>query len=527
MDGRSAADPPSPRAVQLLGRVRTQTGVVTLIRPPMIAAATGLSTHAPTPPVGMAYIAAALRQAGHEVHTVDGQGEAIDRAVAFDSPAGRTLQIGLDPDEIAARIPEHSDVVGISVMFFHEWPVTTRLLQAVKARLPHVRIVLGGETATAFAPWIMEMSNDVDVIVKGEGDRTVIGVVDHLVAGQLPPPAEGIVVRTEADGAVDGGLAVRIRDLEELPRPAWDLFPIEAYIQRPAFGVNNGRSMPVLATRGCPFRCSFCSAPQMWTTRYRVREPEDVVDEIASYVDEYGITNANFVDLTAVTKRSWAVGFCDALERRKLNVTWQMPIGTRSEILDDEMLRRLKNSGCTHIAYAPESGSKRMIDIMDKRVDLRHLLASARTARRLGIRTHINIIIGHPEERWWDLAQSAAFMVAAAATGCDDAAAVQFCPYPGSADFNELVQSGRLVIDDDIYYIGLMRATKGARSFNKRIPGAALRWIQIALLSLFYGTAFLRRPQRVLEVWRSRRTGRDATYLDQMARTRRQRAKAA
>ncbi|MEL7207730.1 MAG: radical SAM protein, partial [Actinomycetota bacterium] len=99
--------------------------------------------------------------------------------------------------------------------------------------------------------------------------------------------------------------------------------------------------MQILGTRGCPYKCSFCSSPQMWTTKYVVREPDDVVDEIADYVDQYGVANVNFVDLTAATNRRWTLGLCDALDERGLDITWQLPVGTRIEAIDREVLERI------------------------------------------------------------------------------------------------------------------------------------------------------------------------------------------
>jgi len=117
-------------------------------------------------------------------------------------------------------------------------------------------------------------------------------------------------------------------------------------------------------------------------------------------VKTYGVKNINFCDLTAITKRQWTLDFCDAFERHGLDITWQIPVGTRAEALDEVVLRRLRETGCRNITYAPESGSQRMLDIFDKKVDLEHILTSLRAAHALKLKTHINIIIGHPDERW-------------------------------------------------------------------------------------------------------------------------------
>ncbi len=112
----------------------------------------------------------------------------------------------------------------------------------------------------------------------------------------------------------------------------------------------------MLATRGCPYSCTFCSSPDMWTTRYYARSPASVVDEIADYVERYGISNVDFEDLTAFINRDWILAFCAELVRRDLHISYQLPSGTRSEALDAEVLAPLWRSGCRNLTYAPESG---------------------------------------------------------------------------------------------------------------------------------------------------------------------------
>ena len=99
--------------------------------------------------------------------------------------------------------------------------------------------------------------------------------------------------------------------------------------------MNLGRSMPLLATRGCPYECTFCSNPTMWTRRYITRDPKLLVDEMAHYVDKHDVVNFDFQDLTAIVNHRWAVALCEEMIERGLNVTWQLPSGTRAEVFDD------------------------------------------------------------------------------------------------------------------------------------------------------------------------------------------------
>ena len=481
-----------------------------------------LSAYGPVPPIGLAYIAAVLRDAGHLVSVVDGAGSAIDRYEDFDTSVGTMRRVGLSPAEIVEELAGDVEVIGITNMFLNEWPQVREIAELARKRIPAATIIAGGENATAFREWIFRECPAIDHIVLGEGEATTLGVVERIGAGVAVEGSDGVASRRSGDEAVrDADLPVRLRKIDSLPRPAWDLFPIEDYLEHPFFGVNRGRSMPVLATRGCPYRCTFCSSPQMWTTRYVVRDPAEVAQEIADYVRRWDLQNINFCDLTAITKRKWTLQFCDELEKHNLDITWQLPVGTRSEALDAEVLQRLWDTGCRNITYAPESGSKRMLDIFDKRIDLDKMLESLTEAHRLGLRTHVNVIIGHPQEHWRDLVQTYKLLMKAAWRGCDDAAAIMFCPYPGSTDFSDLVERGRVQVDEDYYYVNLTRASGQHVSYDPRMSASALRLAQLATMLSFYALAVLRRPRRIPDFLIALRSGRETTTAEQMLRNRR------
>src|SRR5690606_35308754 len=134
----------------------TATARVALLRPPVVVFPRSLSRYGPVPPIGLAYIAAVLREAGHHVDVVDGAGEGIDRAEDVETPVGTVRRVGLPPEEDVERIPGIADMVGITHMFLHEWPQVRELATLVRARLPDDVIVLGGENATAFKDHIFE-----------------------------------------------------------------------------------------------------------------------------------------------------------------------------------------------------------------------------------------------------------------------------------------------------------------------------------------------------------------------------------
>lgn len=315
-------------------------------------------------------------------------------------------------------------------------------------------------------------------------------------------------------------LSNRILALETIPRPAWDLFPVEAYMSTADHhGVNRGRSMPMLATRGCPFQCTFCSSPAMWTTRYKTRDPHDVVDEMKSYVQKYRASNFNFCDLTAIIKKEWILEFCRLLKEENMNITWQLPTGTRSEALDEEVLSLAYETGCRNITYAPESGSERMLNIIKKKVVIPHMLDSLRAARRAKLVTRVNIIIGHPREKRGDTWKSLKFLTHCAFAGVQDAAVMIFAPYPGSEDTRELMKQGKVKIDEGYYYLALARSGWSSRTYNPEMDTRELVIMQFFMLSVFYLLSYLLHPWRIIDLIHSLATGEEQTQMDQLLRT--------
>ena len=146
-------------------------------------------------------------------------------------------------------------------------------------------------------------------------------------------------------------------------------FPLENYFQEGhGFGVNLGRTMPIIASRGCPYQCTFCSNPQMWTTRYVLRNVDDVIEEVKHYIEKYDITAVQLYDLTAIVKKRWILEFLQKLIDNNINIQWDFPSGTRSEILDEDVLALLKKTGTSYLCYAPESGSTRMLKLIKKKM---------------------------------------------------------------------------------------------------------------------------------------------------------------
>jgi anaerobic magnesium-protoporphyrin IX monomethyl ester cyclase len=497
----------------------TAPRTICLVKPPTLTAPRSLSYFGSVPSLGLAYVAAALRSAGHRVTVIDAPGEAWRSTWTFRTAVGPLVAQGLRPAEIVARLPADVDVVGVTHMFLHEWGLLRELLAEIRRQRPTALIVAGGENASAYWDPMLRQCPALDACVRGEGEATMLELVDAWSQGRPLASVPGLAVRI--DGTPTTTLArARLRALDDRPAPAWDLFPLEPYLQhRGHGGVARGRSLPVLTSRGCPYRCTFCSSPSMWTTRYERRDPARVVDELEALVAAHGIRNFDLHDLTALLTKRWILAFCDELERRDLRLTWQLPSGTRAEAIDAEVAARLHAAGCRNFCYAPESGSPDTLARIGKQVRLPVLLRSLEGAVAAGLRTEANIIIGFPHERPGEIWASAVFCLALARAGLHSLSVMVFAPYPGSEEHRRLEAAGRIVHDDRYLYSSLLRSAGSLRSHHPRLGARQLLLVQLGMLLGFFAAQYALHPSRILELPLHLARGREETVVDQFVAT--------
>lgn len=477
---------------------------ICLVRPPSIV--NPLSYIASlTPPIGLAYIASALREAGHEVVLIDGIGEKPLQSVPI---AHHLVLRGLTFEEICERIPKDAGLIGVSGMFSSEWVHIREMINKISAARPSIPLAAGGEHFTAAPDISFKQCPGLSICVLGEGEETIVELAGVLEKGGDLKLVKGLALR-DGDGYVKTGDRPRLRDVDSIPRPAWDLIPLKAYWDNSlSYGVNRGKSMPMLASRGCPYQCTFCSNPGMWTTRWIARSPKLVLDEIEDYKKRWGIQNVDFYDLTAIVKRDWILEFSKGLVERKLGITWQLPSGTRSEAIDAEVSKWLYASGCRNMNYAPESGSAGSLKRMKKNVSIPRLTQSLRDAVAAGLNVKINIIIGMPDDTHLDTWKTLWFLVKMSWHGAHDVSVGAFSPYPGSELYARLVKEKKINHDDDYFsklaYVDITETV----SYTNYISSRWLRIYNWLGFAIFYGSNYLFRPSRFLRTLKNLKTGK-------------------
>lgn len=479
---------------------------VTFVRAPIVSTAKAVNNEA-TPSIAFAYLSAYIRNHQYRFAIVDGIASGLNRVWPLPEYPGYQCH-GLTFEEILAQIPHDSDVLAFSAMFSGEWPILRDLIKRARLKFPRALFVVGGEHITALTEYSLRECPEIDVCVRGEGEHTFFEVLEAHRDGQGFAGVNGVAYLDASGGyCLNAGLP-RIRDVDAIPWPNWpDGYLEQFWAAGKSYGVHSERDMPIMATRGCPYQCTFCSSPQMWTTRYSLRDPDDLIAEIHSYIKRYNITSLQFYDLTAITKKSWTVEYCKKLLAAGIHLKWSLPSGTRSEALDCESLGLLKETGCDYLVYAPESGSPETLKAIKKRILLDKLTASVLEAKRLGIVVRTNMIIGFPHETRKNIFETIRYGLYLAWKGADEVSINIFSPYPGTEIFDALIREGRLKLDDQ-YFLSLTSlnsdyASLNPLTVNKYMGSRELAFCRIAFMLLNYLVGYLRYPSRIIRTIRN------------------------
>ena len=359
--------------------------------------------------------------------------------------------VGSSLKEIVEKINPNSKCIGISVIFTHEWPAVVKLVSLIKEKFPNMPVILGGEHISAM-PEFSLMTSNADYIVMGEGEETIIELIKAIKNEETFQKIEGIGYRIN-NQVVINNRRNRQQSIDKISYPDWDSFNVKGYHENRFVGgmYSDNLTIPILATRGCPYQCTYCSAPNMWLPLWIPRDPILVVDEIEYYVKKFGAGNFPFQDLTAIIKRDWIKAFCEELIKRELNITWQLPTGTRSEAIDSEIAFLIKKSGMTSMAYAPESGSEETRKYIKKKMKTDKLFNSVDAAAQADLNVAVFLVIGFPHDLPKHLEENKDFVERLAKHGVTDLSVGFYMALPGTELFHSLYDSNKIKLDIEYF----------------------------------------------------------------------------
>lgn len=365
------------------------------------------NTHLITPPLGLGYLASSLIQDGHSVQLLD--------------------CVSRDIDVIKIIRDTSPDFIGITILSISYNSAIT-LIKEIK-EYSKAKIVIGGSHVSALPEQSLKDSGS-DFAIIGEGENTFRELCSNLNYKSIRGLAfwcdKNIVINQPRD---------LIKDIDSIPFPAWDIIEPNSYPPTPHGAFYKYFPIaPITTTRGCPYDCIFCASKCTWRQKLRVRSAKNVVDEIEYLHKTFGIREFHFEDDNFTFSKKHAMDVCNEILNRKLDIAWACPNGVRIDKLDLELITLMKKSGCYQLSFGIESGSQKIIDSINKHMDLKIVPEIIKMIKDSGIGTCGFFMVGLPEDTKETIEQTIDFSIS---VPFDTAQFSRFIPLPGTKPFDD------------------------------------------------------------------------------------------
>jgi anaerobic magnesium-protoporphyrin IX monomethyl ester cyclase len=383
---------------------------VTLVNPPYPIGA----PEAIFIPLGIGYLAAVLENNGYTVDVIDCQ---------VLKPTCKELE-----GELTRLQP---DIVGVTSATLTYEPAL-EIVRTAKRACPNCLTMLGGPHVTVMDEETLTESPEVDIVVRGEGEQTMLELAHLLSNSNMKNLGEVAGVTFRKNGQIfrthDRSF---IQNIDTLPYPALKHFQLSKYR---VFGKTY---LPIITSRGCPFQCTFCLSSRMCGKSFRVRSPRKVVDELECLKDTYGAEAFAFYDDTFTFDRKRVLEICEEMKKRNVDLPWDCR--TRVDQVSKEVLVKMRDANCQLIHFGVESGSQKMLDAMKKGTTVEQNEKAIKLTKEVGISVAISVIVGYPGETMDMFKQTLDFI---RRTEPDYVYMCEAVPYPGTELYKLLKDSG-------------------------------------------------------------------------------------
>lgn len=373
------------------------------------------------PSMGLAYLAAVLEKYGYKVEILDAPALEIDYAKL--------------PAELERRKP---DIIGVTATTAVA-PSAFKTAQIAKQVVPDALVVMGGGHITFIPEETMKAEPSIDVGVIGEGEYTLLELVETWEKGGDLSKVKGLILRGKDGSIKRTPPRPLIENLDELPFPARHLLPMERYR---VFGKQETLGL-IFTSRGCPYNCIFCSSSLLFGKKFRARSPKNVVDEVEEFVETYKSNHVEFVDDLFIFDKKRVEAICREIKERGLDILWVC--SARVDSADLELFKTLRRAGCVMIYLGVESGVQRVLNLMRKGTKVEQAVRAVRMAKEAGLQVVASFVLGVPGETWEEALETIRF---AKRLDPDFAQFSLATPFPGTALYQYAKEKGLLLTED-------------------------------------------------------------------------------
>jgi len=391
-------------------------------------------------PSGLGYIAAIVQKENHEVKVLDLNIHRLTEKEVINKLKKYLLE-------------EKIEIVGIGCLITC-YDYVKDLVKKIREIKFKTKIVIGGGLGTSIPEMVLEKIG-ADIAVVGEGEKTMEELMQFFENKKKINSIKGVYYK-KGGKIIQNPARERIENLDEVPFPAWHLFPIQEYVKND-FNLDklerkNKRSMNIITGKGCPYHCIYCY--DVFGHKKRIRSVKNIIKEIKLLKQLYGVDFILITDDLFTINREFVYDFCNSLLKEKLNISWGC--SARVNLVDESLLKKMKNAGCKIISYGIESGSQKMLDIMRKGITVEQASKAINLTRKTGIIASVSFMMGFPEETKEDLEKTIKFCI-----DNDIYLTSMFLvtPYPGTVLYNQIIQKG-LIKDVEKYVSKLGNATE-------------------------------------------------------------------
>ncbi len=333
-------------------------------------------------PLGLAYIGAVLKKNNFDISAID-------------------MRFLKTRDEFARRVKkENTDIVGIYTNSIN-YDAVLEIAKQVK-NISDAFIISGGPQPSILPEQTLE-NETIDAVVVGEGELTTLEAVSALERGKSLEGIKGIWFKEEGRIRKNEGRDP-IEDLDSLPFPERDLFPIKEILKKPQLSPLNYPSLHIMGSRGCMYGCSFCQPTLrcIFGNKPRFRSADNIISEMEMLKEKYGIRSIVFQDDTFTEDKPLVLEFCKKLKEKGLDIPWWCH--SRANTIDEEIAKEMKSAGCSVVCFGLESGSQRILDsILTKGITVEQSINAGRICKKNKIVITADIMIGSPTETKEDI----------------------------------------------------------------------------------------------------------------------------